>query len=237
MNSKVRQHLIEMSEEDYKKFSSSLTPNCGVMLGVRLPMLRKYAAQILIKSDAISALGGEDIYFEEIMLRGMIIGGLDTDIPTKLKYISDFVPLINNWSVCDSFCASLKFTNENKNTVWEFLQTYFSSEKEFYARFGAVMILNYFIDDEYIDKSLEVLRNIPTNSFYSSMGTAWAVCVCYAKFPQKTKKFLEDNVLDDKTYNRSIRKICESYRVEQSEKDYLKTKIRKKGKNDDKRNR
>lgn len=228
MKQEIRKKLISMSESKYKDFSSSLVPNCGEMLGIRLPILRQYAKE-LAKSEGISALDGdEDIYFEETMLRGMLIGTLKLDIDEKLKYIADFIPLINNWSVCDSFCTSLKFTHKNKKAVWEFIQLYIVSDKEFYARFGAVMLLDYFIDEEYIEHTLNALEKISTSCYYSSMGVAWALSVCYAKFPEHTKTHLLNNTLDDETYNRTVRKICESYRVEQSDKDFLKTTMRKK---------
>lgn len=228
MQEKIRQKLISLSEKKYKDFSAALVPNCGEMLGVRIPLLRKLAAEIAL-TDGISALDGEDIYFEEVMLRGFVIGNLRVNTEEKLRLVTEFVPLINNWSVCDSFCTSLKFTNKNKERVWEFIQPYCVSEKEFYERFGAVMLRGYFIDDEYIDRTLGLLAEIPTEKFYSSMAVAWAVSDCYVKFPEKTEKLILSSIFDNDTHNRAIRKICDSYRVQKSDKEFLKTLIIKKG--------
>lgn len=227
MQEKIRQKLISLSEKKYKDFSAALVPNCGEMLGVRIPLLRKLAAEIAL-TDGISALDGEDIYFEEVMLRGFVIGNLRVNTEEKLRLVTEFVPLINNWSVCDSFCTSLKFTNKNKERVWEFIQPYCVSEKEFYERFGAVMLRGYFIDDEYIDRTLGLLAEIPTEKFYSSMAVAWAVSDCYVKFPEKTEKLILSSIFDNDTHNRAIRKICDSYRVQKSDKEFLKTLIIKK---------
>lgn len=227
MQERIRQKLISLSEKKYKDFSAALVPNCGEMLGVRIPLLRKLAAEIAL-TDGISALDGEDIYFEEVMLRGFVIGNLRVNTEEKLRLVTEFVPLINNWSVCDSFCTSLKFTNKNKERVWEFIQPYCVSEKEFYERFGAVMLRGYFIDDEYIDRTLGLLAEIPTEKFYSSMAVAWAVSDCYVKFPEKTEKLILSSIFDNDTHNRAIRKICDSYRVQKSDKEFLKTLIIKK---------
>ena len=54
------------------------------------------------------------------------------------------------------------------------------------------------------------------------MAVAWAVSVCYVKFPEKTRAFLLNNELDDFTHNKSIQKIRESYRVSKAEKEELK---------------
>lgn len=229
MKQEIREKLISLSENKYREFSSALVPNSDNMLGVRLPKLRKLASEIAV-TDGISCLDGDDIYFEETMLRGMVIGALKIDTKKRLELISGFVPLINNWSVCDSFCASLKFIRKNKELMWDFIEPYCRSDKEFYKRFGAVIMLDYFVDEEYIEYTLKRLSEIKTTEYYSSMAVAWAVSVCYVKFPKETKAFLLSGVLDDDTYNRTIRKICDSYRVQKADKDFLKTTIRKKEK-------
>ncbi|MGN1456782.1 MAG: DNA alkylation repair protein [Acutalibacteraceae bacterium] len=229
MKQEIREKLISLSENKYREFSSALVPNSDNMLGVRLPQLRKLASEIAV-SDGLSSLDGEDKYFEETMLRGMIIGALKLDTDKRLELISGFVPHINNWSVCDSFCASLKFIQKNKALMWEFIEPYCRSDKEFYQRFGAVIMLDYFVDEEYIEYTLKRLSEIKTTEYYSSMAVAWAVSVCYVKFPAETKSFLLSGVLDDDIYNRTIRKICDSYRVQKADKDFLKTTIRKKEK-------
>lgn len=229
MKQEIREKLISLSENKYREFSSALIPNSDNMLGVRLPKLRKLAAEIA-KSNGLYCLDGEDIYFEETMLRGMVIGALKLDIKKRIELISAFVPLINNWSVCDSFCASLKFIRKNKALMWNFIEPYCRSDKEFYQRFGAVIMLDYFVDEEYIENTLKRLSEIKTTEYYSSMAVAWAVSVCYVKFPTETNAFLLSGVLDDDTYNRTIRKICDSYRVQKADKDFLKTTIRKKEK-------
>ena len=229
MKQEIREKLISFSENKYREFSSSLIPNIDNMLGVRIPKLRKLAAEIAV-TDGLSSLDGEDIYFEETMLRGMVIGALKIDIKERLELISDFVPLINNWSVCDSFCASLKFIIKNRELMWDFIEPYCHSDKEFFQRFGAVILLDYFVNEEYIEYTLKRLAEFQTTAYYSSMAVAWAVSVCYIKFPTETKVFLLGGNLDDETYNRSIRKICDSYRVQKSDKDFLKTTMRKKEK-------
>ncbi|MGN0469645.1 MAG: DNA alkylation repair protein [Acutalibacteraceae bacterium] len=229
MKQEIREKLISLAENKYREFSSVLVPNSDNMLGVRLPKLRKLASEIAV-TDGISCLDGDDIYFEETMLRGMVIGALKIDAKKRLELISGFVPLINNWSVCDSFCASLKFIRKNKELMWDFIESYCRSDKEFYRRFGAVIMLDYFVDEEYIEHTLKRLSVIETTEYYSSMAVAWAVSVCYVKFPKETKAFLLSGVLDDDTYNRTIRKICDSYRVQKADKDFLKTTIRKKEK-------
>ena len=68
-------------------------------------------------------------YYEEIMIEGLTIGYIKVDINTRFKYIKHFIPKIDNWAICDSFCNNLKFTKKNINEVWEFISIYLSSNK------------------------------------------------------------------------------------------------------------
>ena len=56
---------------------------------------------------------------------------------------------------------------------------------------------------------------------YAKMAVAWALQVCYVKFPEKTRWLLENNSMDDFTHNKAIQKIRESYQVSREEKDEL----------------
>ena len=51
-------------------------------------------------------------------------------------------------------------------------------------------------------------------AYYARMGVAWALSVCYVKFPERTLRWLrEECPLDDWTFNKTIQKIGESFRV------------------------
>ncbi len=223
----IREQLLELAEEDYRKFSSTLLPNVDNILGVRLPKLRKISKQI-VKGDWRSYLKAtESEYFEEVMLRGMVIGYGKADIEESLSYVAEFVPKIDNWSVCDSFCNGLKFTNDNKSRVWNFLQYYIDSEEEYDIRFSVVMLLNYFIEEDYIDKVFLLLDRIRHEGYYAKMAIAWAISICYVKFPETTMKYLKNNTLDDFTYNKALQKITESFRVNQETKTSIRNMKRK----------
>ena len=84
------------------------------------------------------------------------------------------------------------------------------------------MLLSFFIGEDYLDEILNLLENISHEGYYVKMGVAWAVSICYIKFPEKTLKFLKNCKLDDWTFNKSIQKIIESYRVDKPTKETLK---------------
>ena len=123
----IRKRLLDLAEPEYQKFSSSLLPGVENVLGVRLPKLRKLAEQLAAKdwkgyADSIAPDGGDgkEVFFEEIMLKGFLIGYARRRAKAPLSEIlaeaKDFLPLIDNWSVCDSFCSTLKIAR-----LWLFL--------------------------------------------------------------------------------------------------------------------
>lgn len=222
MNS-IKARLLKEAEKDYKKFSAALIPNIDNVLGVRLPILRKIAKEIYENENWHEFLQCDDCEFmEEVMLQGMVIGLIKDKPENILEHVKNFVPKINNWSVCDSFCNGLKFAKKNKKLVWDIIQPYFNSDKEYDIRFSFVMLLSHFIDEEYIDRILELTNQFNDERYYARMGVAWAVSVCFVKFPEKTFTYLKHSNLDKQTHNKCIQKIRESYRVDKSAKEKLK---------------
>lgn len=223
----IREELINLADEKYKKFHSNLCPGVENILGVRLPLLRKISKD-LSKNNYKDYLDNDSIeYYEEIMVEGLIIGYIKVDNETRFKYIRNFVPKINNWAVCDSFCNNLKFTKKNMSEVWDFILPYTSSKNEFDVRFAVVMMLNFYIVDDYIDNVLSVLNHIHHDGYYVKMAVAWAVSFAYIHFPDKALSFLKNNNLDNFTYNKSLQKIIESNRVSKEYKNLMRSMKKK----------
>lgn len=221
---KIKNQLIKESDFAYKTFTASLIPTIDNVLGVRLPKLRKIAKNLASSEDCNDFLALNNFDFhEETMLQGMVIGYLKRPLNELLPIVESFVPKINNWAICDSFCCGLKFSNDNKAEVWDFLQKYFHSEKEFDLRFGFVMLLNYFLTDSYIDKVFDVIDEFTDEKYYSKMAVAWLVSVAYTKYPQKTINYLKKSKLSSPTFNKSVQKICESNKVSKEEKAMIKS--------------
>lgn len=239
----IRGRLAALAEPEYAAFASRLLKKPGEekpsgsaarVLGVRLPALRKLARKLARENwrlawETLSRNQTES--FEEIMLRGFLIGCVRVwkpcaDLPEReekgkpdqetvsleelFALTAGFVPLIDNWSLCDSFCASLKFAREYPEQTWEFLKAFLRSEEEFAVRFGLVMILNYFITDAYADRLFPVFDAVRHEGYYVKMANAWAISICYVRYPVRTEAYLKQNRLDDFTFQKALQKIVES---------------------------
>ncbi len=223
----VKSEFKNNTDPAYCKFSSALIPNIDNVLGVRIPVLRKIAKQIA-KDDWQKFLNKyEEKFMEDTMLKGMVISYLNEDIDTVLNLTEAFVLKIDNWAVCDTFCAGLKIFKKDRKKVFKFLIPYLTSKKEYSLRFAVLVLLTYFIEKDYIDEVLKILFNLKSSYYYVNMAIAWAVSVCYVKFPDCTLKYLENSTLDDFCHNKSISKIIESYRVSKEDKEKLKLLKRK----------
>lgn len=219
----IRKKLFELQDLKYKEFHGSLCPNVDNIIGVRTPKLKEIAKQIA-KEDYKEFLDSvEDKYYEELVLQGLVIGYAKTDIKNIFEYLEKFVPKINSWAVCDITCGNLKITKKYMKEMWKFLEKYINSTKEYEIRFALVMYLDYFLTDEFIDEILVKINKITNKEYYVQMAIAWLVSIAYIKQKEKTEKFLENNNLDKFTQNKSIQKICESYRVSNEDKE----KVRK----------
>jgi 3-methyladenine DNA glycosylase AlkD len=226
MNS-IREKLVEMAEEEYRSFTSALNPGKDNILGVRLPLLRKMAAEIAKGDWRLYLEQAEEDTLEEVMLQGMVIGKAKADIEEILEHCRNFIPMIDCWSICDSFCGGLKLTNQYKERIWDFIQTYLASDKEYEIRFGVVMLLSYYVLPEYCSLAFEQFDQIRHEGYYVKMAIAWALSIYFIKLPDQTMEYLEKNSLDDFTFNKALQKITESFRVDPDTKAVIKKMKRK----------
>lgn len=217
----LEQHI----DDKFKTFTSALISGSRPILGVRVPILRKIAKEIA-KGDWQTYLkeATEDTY-EEVAIKGFVIGYAKEDLEGLIPYITEHVEKINDWSLCDGFCSNLKIVGKHKEEFLQFLLPYGKIDDEYKQRVVAVMLLDYYLTDEYIDMSLEVLDSLKNEKYYCKMAVAWAIATAWAKQREKTYCYMQDgnNTLDDWTYNKAIQKMLESYRVSDEDKRMLRT--------------
>lgn len=217
----ILEELYQHQEEDYKKFTAKLLPPETALLGVRKPLIRKLAKQAVKENWREILPQLPTTYLEEKMLRSFIIAYANVPLPEKFVLIADFVPLIDNWSVCDSFCASFKWQEAEKAQLWTFLQPYFDSPAANTQRFALVMCLECLLEDAFIDKILTRAIANRSDEYYVKMAVAWLLSMAYVKYPVKVEQILQNQQLPAWTHNKTIQKIRESYQVSPAAKSHL----------------
>ena len=221
---KLQAELKVLQDLKYQKFHSSLLPSVENVIGVRMPLLRKLAKEIL-KGDwqnyLQAVLPEKSTYYEENIIQALLIGTSKLSWQERHAYIKEFVPKINNWAVCDLFCSTLKEAQYYQEEYWQLIVPYFNSSNTYDLRFASVMLLNHFTGDEFVEEALNLLEAIKHEDYYVKMGIAWAISIFYIKQPQLTLKLIKQNNLDDFTHNKAIQKIRESFRVSNEDKEML----------------
>lgn len=227
---KYLDELHAMADEKYRSFQQKLIPEgLGGIIGVRLPQVKSVAKKIAKETDYESFLdiARYDTY-EETLVQSFVICFCKADLETRLKHLRDFIPHVNNWAVCDCTVAAFKVKEAELDRVFEFLKPYIKSQREYDVRVAVVFLMDYFINERYIDKVLEIYNSIKSDKYYINMALAWGLSVCFVKFPDKTMELLKNNSLNDFTYNKALQKIVESYRVDKDTKELIKAMKRKK---------
>lgn len=230
MNEELKKELTGLAEPEYKQFNSKLIPNINpdTILGVRLPVLRKIAAR-LAKGEWREYLEeAADDSFEEIMLQGMVIGRAKMDFPELLARVERFLPKIDNWAVCDSFCGGLKQVEKHREEMWPFLVQCLADDRAYVIRFGAVMLMDYDMEEDRVEEALRLLDAVCHEDYYVKMAVAWVLSIYYVHFPEHVMPYLQKNHLDDFTYNKALQKITESRRISPEEKERIRGMKRKK---------
>jgi len=173
----IRKELLKLKNEEYKEFNKKLCPDTKKeLLGIKVPNIRSLSKEILKElsiDDALVQIKEE--YFEEIILKGFVIAYSKMDFIDKKRYIEKFIPLIDSWAISDTFIPALKIKTTELEQAWKFIIPYTKSSKEFDIRFAVIMMLDYFIVDEYVDKVLSELDKIRHEGYYVKMGVAWCL--------------------------------------------------------------
>ncbi len=204
----IRITLQAQADLQYKQFVKVSLPGVENIIGVRVPYLRKLAKQIY-QRYGIAFLNFPTQFLEEVFLQGMVIG-----LTGQVEYIEAFIPKITNWAICDLFCSSLKkTTNTYPRLVWALVCKVIQTPQEYFVRFGLVMILNYFVTEEYLATIFQLLTVITLEKYYTQMAAAWLITECLIKYPEPTFCFLKDKTLESVVLKKTVQKIKESLRI------------------------
>lgn len=217
---KLFEQLKALAGENIIGYNNKLIPNAAPCIGVKLPELRKLAKQYA-KEDYITFMGEcPDTYYEYEILKAYVIGYAKDDIDNILKCASEFVPKIHDWAVNDGFCSTFKIAAKHPQKVWDWMMQY-TDGGEYEQRMVAVMCMSYYLNNEYIDRVLDLMDKLKYDGYYTRMGVAWCVATAMAKQRDRTFTYMQNNKLEDWTYNKSIQKMLESYRISNEDKILL----------------
>lgn len=219
----IQSQLFTLADEKYKAFNAKLIPSVppAKMIGIRTPVLRKYADEQFDASyfsEFLDTLPHE--YYEENNLHGILIG-LIKDYNEAVRRLDEFLPYVDNWSTCDTitFAVLKKHTDEFYLKIKEWLK----SEHGYTKRFAITRLMAFYLDDKFDVEHLEVVSDINSSEYYVNMAIAWYFATALAKQYNATIPYFINPKLGKWTHNKAIQKAIESYRVTPEHKEFLKT--------------
>lgn len=209
--------LKELADDEYKNFHKKLLKNDDIaVLGVRIPVLRKIARSYKDRIDEL--LSFPDEFYEVTFVKLTAVSYLKYE--QFIKYVDKCVPLINNWATCDCFKA--KCIQNHRDEFLPYIFKYAQDDGEFYQRYALVTLLHFYVEEKYADIIFSLCDRCDKSLYYVHMAVAWLVAETLVKFYERAKGYLLQNSLDKKTNNKAIQKACESFRLSQEQKTYLK---------------
>ena len=216
INAEIKNHLYELKETDYKEFMAKLIPTVdpGTVLGIRTPALRNYAKELAKRDDIdefLHSLPHE--LFDENQLHAFIL--------SELKDYDRCIKEVDNWATCDQL--SPKVFKKHKKELLVSIKTWLKSKDTYTIRFAIGMLMQYFLDDEFDETYPKTVAKIKSDEYYINMMIAWYFATALAKQYDAILPYIEKNVLDKWTHNKTIQKAIESYRITDEQKEYLKS--------------
>lgn len=225
----ITTELLAFRDEQYRQFHSRLMPEIDpeTIIGVRTPILRKYAKELVKREDVETFLNTlPHQFYEENNLHGELLKLKYKDLNTFLEKLEVFLPYIDNWGTCDML--SPKIFKKNPSLVYEKVKEWIKSNDTYTVRFAVVTLLGFYLDDLFQEEMLCLVAEIRSEEYYIKMAVAWYFSIALVKQYEATIPYFTNIALDKWTHNKAIQKAIESRRVTEEKKAYLRTlKIKK----------
>ena len=193
----MKEFYLFNKDLEYKKFNERIIPTKYEIVGIRVPILKKYIKSIkkYIRTDRK--------YYEDFLIE---IYSLNyTEDIKKTEILEELLEYFDNWALVDLTISNLKF--KNLDILKRFLDKIKNSKKEFIIRYYIGNLMKY-----YLDSSFDIVKTYENTKFYYvDMMVAWYYQNYYFKVDKETiNKHLEEINNNIKKY--TIRKIKDSIR-------------------------
>ena len=220
IDTKIESYLISQVDQKYRDFTLPLIPNVDgkLFLGVRLPVIKKYAKELNDDEKDIFISSLPHLYHEENVLHALILSNIK-DYDVFIDHVDKFLPYVSNWAVCDSICN--KHLNKHKDKLIKEIYKWLKSKEIYRVRFAVKCLMSYYLDEDFKQEHLKKVAEIKLEDYYVKMMIAWYLATGLAKNYDSFIEAIEERRFDTFTHNKAIQKAVESYRVSDEHKMYL----------------
>lgn len=223
-NEAILARLFAMQDVDYRDFHCRLIPTVDRerVIGVRAPMLRRFARSLCEKEEAqifLQTLPHQ--YYEENNLHGFLIEEID-DFDACIAALDAFLPYVDNWATCDML--SPKVFKRSRERLLPQLRRWLQSDRLYTVRFAVDMLMKHYLDDDsFAPESMAWVCGLRSEEFYLKMAIAWYFATALTKQYEAALPCIQERRLDAWTHNKAIQKALESRRISPEQKTLLRS--------------
>lgn len=217
----IQAALLSMQDLDYRSFQCALMPTVPQekVIGVRMPQLRKFAKSLSdAADDFLAAL--PHTYYEEDNIHGILISQI-TNPEAAILALDSYLPYVDNWATCD-LIAPKAFTSRPAILLTA-VSRWLQSHHTYTVRYAIGVLMRYYLDNGFSREYLSMVADIRSDEYYVNMMIAWYFATALSKQYDEAVLYLTRNKLSTWCHNKTIQKAVESYRITDTQKEYLKT--------------
>ena len=215
-------NLEKYIDKSYREFNSRLIPGVENVLGVRVPIIRKIVKEMNEDERRLFLNNLPHDWHEENIMH-MIIITEENDYNKAKEMLSEFLPFVDNWQVCDVGIPKAFKKLEDGEDLLLFVKKLISNEATFFKRYGIFILMKIYLDDFYNREILEMVAEIDSDEYYVNMMRAWFFQEAMVKRYDDAIKYLVNKKLDKITHLKTISKCVDSRKIDEKTKQYLKT--------------
>ena len=207
----ILQELNGMADSGYAVFHSKIANTKKRILGVRMPLLRKFVNKIRYEDVATESV---DIY-ENVMLQGLTMA--------KLSYekIKELIPCVvknfDSWAFVDCVVPSCKSLKNNVDVAIDELFEICNST-EFFRRFYIVFVMDFCPTKKL---AMDRVLQFKTGEYYVDMAIAWYISTLFALDFELGLEYMQN--FSQAIQKMAIRKGLDSFRLTREQKIHLKS--------------
>lgn len=218
MKNDIEKDLLKIRDEKFARFNAKLLPNINTetVLGVKTPLLRKYAKKM--PNADIFLMDLPHKYFEENQIHAFVLSGI-SDFEKCVDRLDKFLPYVDNWATCDQMIPKVFAKNTDALLPW--IKKWIKSKHTYTVRFATGLLMRFYLGDNFDIKYADMVLNIKSDEYYVNMMRAWYFATALAKNWDEIIGIIEKEKLDLWTHNKTIQKAMESYRITVAQKKYL----------------
>ena len=195
------------------------TVDPDTVIGIRTPVLRRFAREFAKTEEAAVFMKHlPHTYYEENNLHAFLIETIG-NFDRTAEALHAFLPYVDNWATCDMM--SPKIFNSHKERLLSLIETWLASEHVYAVRFGLVMLMKHYLDENFQPQYLEKANAVISDSYYVEMAKAWFFAEALIKQYDQTIPYLKENKLSPWVHNKTISKACDSFRISAGQKEFL----------------